>query len=111
MSEQKQMDERTLTALQKAIAKWERMASDDREDAYGAEKLRCPLCVLFNPPDKNSETDCVGCPIFQKTKRRYCNGTPYEKFSEADDVEDDEMKQTWAYEEVEFLKALLPARP
>lgn len=106
-----QMDERTLTALKGSIAKWERMAADNRDDAEAAADVDCPLCVLFNKAAVRDEGDCIGCPVFEKTGRRYCTNTPYVHWADAADNGDDEWMQDAAEDELDFLRSLLPVTP
>ena len=39
----------------------------------------CGLCMLYMR-DKNNYSNCLGCPIRQKTGRDWCKGTPYWNF-------------------------------
>lgn len=61
-----------------SILKWEEIMNGFSRDD-GAEN--CALCHLYNIGSKLSES-CVGCPIHRYTKRRYCQGTPFEEFRE-----------------------------
>ncbi len=73
------MDERTLEALKGSIAKWEAIVAGTDADRGTAN---CPLCKLF--ADTASIGDaCNGCPVKEKTGERGCNGTPYERWTDA----------------------------
>jgi hypothetical protein len=93
------MDEQTLFALKGSIAKWESIVAGTGTNE-GTEN--CPLCHLFHSNyaaiDKNC---CDGCPVFAKTGRRACMGTPYIEY-------DDNPTKENAQREVDFLKSLLP---
>lgn len=105
------MDPTALTALQGAIAKWELMATDDETAIAKGRAIKCQLCVLFNPPASTQPDDCVGCPIYAETGQKYCDGTPYNEWADANTDEDYERRQAAAGNEVEFLKSLLPVTP
>jgi len=104
------MDKETLEALKKSIEKWEKIVMEKGKDLGF---LNCALCKLF------VEDECVDCPVYIKTGRRSCRGTPYEnwahhqannhfdEFSEAYTVECPKCKEL-AQKELEFLKSLLP---
>jgi len=44
----------------------------------------CSWCLLFNSMQRRSD-DCKGCPIYERTGRQYCEGTPYETVDEVYD--------------------------
>lgn len=88
-------------ALAGSIEKWRTIVHDMRvglqPDENGSDD--CPLCQKFNPHVRVSRSaapglemhkviwskGCEGCPIQADTKRMYCAGTPYDKWSEDDD--------------------------
>ena len=93
------MNSETLEALKGSIGKWEAIVAGTGFD-NGVDN--CPLCGLFNNDETNdSETDCDGCPVAEKSGHKYCGGTPYTQFLR------------WgikaAQEELDFLRSLLPA--
>lgn len=103
------MDEKTLTALQGSIKKWEEIvagtATDEGED-------NCPLCQLFLWQAKQAW--CTGCPVAEHAKEPGCNGTPYRTWADhhvkngnAFKVSDEETKGL-AQAELDFLRSLLP---
>lgn len=113
------MDNRTLTALEESIAKWERNAVAEKPFEYLTSAYNCPLCKIFNLKNPQNGTNCEGCPVSESTGRPYCVGTPYYVANTASDA--------WYYcyqegsaesyklaahkaarDEVEFLKSLLP---
>jgi hypothetical protein len=95
------MDAETLEALNGSIAKWEQRAAGTY---ITADIENCPLCRLFNRSERSAD-DCQGCPVFEATETRYCEGTPSEMYYEGP-----RATQT-AKREVEFLKSLLPSVP
>ena len=48
----------------------------DRTSRGLGNKVDCPLCVMFIT-GKFSDNWCLGCPIQQKTEKKYCENTPY----------------------------------
>lgn len=72
------MDNRTKTALEKSIAKWEANAVAKEVSEYKVSAQNCPLCDLFLD-NYDSGADCDGCPIKTKTQQARCRGTPYTK--------------------------------
>ena len=83
-------------------------------------RLTCSLCERFLVGEGN----CEGCPIYQKTGQRGCQGTPYEELAELDpddktiglvsEIEDDETRNEatrLAQNMKNFLFSLLPDKP
>lgn len=109
------MDERTLTALEGSIKKWEAIASGNGPD-YGYKN--CPLCIEFidatDPEDPEEDGDtCFGCPVSIKTEQTGCDGTPYNAWSAiAGNIFPTYATTPQLIElaecELEFLKSLLP---
>jgi len=95
------MDEKTLTALNASITKWERRASGDHNEHLGM--ISCPLCKVFHGEYRGEGKSCQGCPVFESTGSRYCEDTPYTKYY---------RKRTTAnaQAELDFLKSLLPKK-
>ncbi len=106
------MDAKCLTALKGSIKKWEKISEGTGVDR-GPEN--CPLCKLFF----DGLFSCVGCPVAGKTKRDFCNKTPYEKWT----MHHEDKHHTYedyqvhcpkctllATQEVKFLKSLLPTK-
>jgi len=104
------MKKKTLKAIKKSIEKWEKIVSEKGRDE-GDDN--CALCGLF------LKDECIDCPVYAKTKRKGCRGTPYEDwidhqgnhFYYANEhyyvVKCPECKEL-AQKELEFLKSLLP---
>ena len=63
----------------------------------------CALCMKYDP----IMHDCEGCPIYIRTGRRGCQGTPYEDFIEASSSAIPD-RLACARREVDFLQSLLP---
>lgn len=106
------MDARTLKALEGSIEKWAAIAAgtDSNQGPYN-----CPLCMMFNEcmidEDYAGKPQCDGCPVKESTGQAGCQGTPYQRYEEAEDfdsnMDEDDMKKL-AQEELDFLKSLLP---
>lgn len=102
------MNKKTLTALKRSIAHWERLANGKRRAYEDIGPEDCALCDLF------LHKECEGCPVFGKTLVRGCNGTPYSHAhfvimnSKMDDPFDDPLFRRAAKTELRFLKSLLP---
>ena len=92
----------THAALKASIVNWVKRAEGTYEGPNGWKG--CPLCLLFNYPGLAEQANCAGCPVMGHTGRRYCEGTPYDKWESA----------SWknlpaiARDEVDFLRTLLP---
>lgn len=104
------MDDKTLDALKRSIAKWESNAVAKKPKDYLTGASSCPLCMLF------FSLRCEGCPVMEKAGTPYCRDTPYGKAEAA--------RKYWFYtgkrdaahvahaaarEEVAFLRSLQPA--
>lgn len=99
------MNKKTLKALKGSIEKWRKIAFEGGEDwAEG----NCELC--------KKHPDCIGCPVAAHTQKDFCDGSPYEDWSDhqrghgtpiPQSVFDDKSKEL-AKQEYEFLKSLLP---
>lgn len=104
------MEEKTLTALQGSIKKWERILATG-EDGSGSED--CPLCELFHPwntgVDLTSATACDGCPVKASTGKSLCTDSPYDKYAVATDDGDACAIASTAKAELEFLRSLIPS--
>lgn len=103
------MDARTLEALKASIAKWERNAEAKTPAEFRVSEIDCPLCVLF----KTGSDECEGCPVFEKTRVRFCRETPYMSAAVArrdwrDGEGSSDRAHAAARDEVAFLKSLLP---
>jgi len=59
------------TALDSTIGKWEDMAAGKETDL---RYKRDPLCEMY------WNDACVPCPIWLKTKKKVCRGTPFIKW-------------------------------
>lgn len=109
------MEEKTLKALKASIAKWEAKAKAKSINQFGVGAKGCPLCSLFNKPNMNTQLSCVGCPVFAKTGKLWCAGTPQE---DAEGIRNEwliygpseyrHIAHEIARKEVAFLRSLLP---
>ena len=102
------MDNRTRTALEQSIAKWEANAKAENLTYVSLGADSCPLCVIFN-----TGLECGGCPVFERTESPHCNETPYVAAftaytSWAWGENNGQRFRAAARHEVEFLKSLLP---
>lgn len=71
------MDDKTLLALRASIEAWKLKAvTDDPYVRIGSST--CPLCQLFNNGEQSSEDRCRGCPVWEKTGKTGCKGSPYD---------------------------------
>ena len=80
--------------LEISIQKWQDIVDGKGKD-LGSNN--CALCEKFN----NSEFNCHGCAVQQKTKRLGCRGSPYEIVTD-----ETKISKSLAQEELEFLKSL-----
>jgi hypothetical protein len=112
------MPARTHTALLGSIAKWTAIAAGERENGGGSD---CPLCLEFNShfaPNSQGPT-CEGCPVMEATGMPFCEGSPFERFQDAEELVsgtgEDLTKNpdllALAVEERDFLISLLPKEP
>lgn len=103
------MKAETLIALKASIEHWKRVVTSPETEPINSKS--CALCQIFLVPSRHKEvTDCIGCPVFEKTGKQYCRGTPYQDVYEASKRGDDNEKayNEAAKEELEFLQSLLP---
>jgi hypothetical protein len=111
------MKTETLKALKSSIEKWELIYKEDGSD-YGPGN--CGLCMEFRVsiPLPTPKVKCDGCPVFEKTNKVGCSGTPHAEWNnylednldEANDefIVFDEKSKQLALDELNFLKSLLP---
>lgn len=101
------MKQETLAALKDSIAHWERMVANPAGPDRPSAK-QCALCGLFNPSGQPAKNNCLGCPVYEKTGQKYCEGTPYDDAAFARATLDWEELRYHALEELTFLRSLLP---
>lgn len=106
------MNAKTLRALHASLRKWEKIIAGKGQDLG---PRNCPLCKLFYTKNELDPKCCVGCPVAEKTGRRWCLGTPYDKWVDAArEYEGKPSKQNIAMcikiatAELNFLKGLVP---
>ena len=107
------MDAKTLEALKASIEKWERNAVAETPDEYKTSWRDCPLCHLFNHSDMVRDDRCRGCPVFDRSEEKFCDGTPFNKAAWTLErwmrgIEAQAAAHEAARAEVAFLKSLLP---
>ena len=73
-AKQKPKPARTLKALKGSIQKWAKIVRSTRALDRGIRN--CDLCGLFN-----NGSNCKGCPVAEKTRDKFCNGSPYSAWS------------------------------
>ena len=78
------MTPKAKKALEGSIRKWERIVTGEGVDNGWRN---CPLCAAFN-----KDEDCRGCPVRKSTGKNLCEGTPYEKWC---DAQDEWQNQEW----------------
>ena len=92
------MDKKTLEATKGAIQKWHNVSYHGGAER-GADD--CPLCKLFHDNYDALRDCCVGCPVFNDTKRIWCGKTPIKRFYRV-------RSQKNAIAELKYLVCLLP---
>jgi hypothetical protein len=91
------MTKKARKALIKSIEKWERYltvahfvdASFTWDTACICieneilidDPQTCPLCNVFNKSSFGYTSSCDGCPIYDKTRKQFCMGTPFIKIA------------------------------
>ena len=92
------MEEKAEIALLSSIlGKWENILNGCGKDEA---TLNCPLCKEY------ILKDCRGCPIYKKTGRPFCVGTPYKAWGESIEANTNNVENALAMQE--FLISLLP---
>lgn len=102
------MTKKALNALKKSIAHWKRMADDKAPFDEEPVSEDCALCKLY----LHEEEACDGCPVYEKTKRSHCAGTPYPAAwrAYADRGIASIQFRKAARRQIEFLESLLPSK-
>jgi hypothetical protein len=70
------MDKRTSDALELSIKHWKANVAAETPEAAQAIGDFCALCDLFAHRD-NSDDECYGCPVADRSGARFCNLTPW----------------------------------
>lgn len=123
------MDDKTLTALQGSIKKWEAIANGT---GFDDGPRNCPLCIEFadvyeeNSIDEWRREGCCGCPVAEHVEDSGCGQTPYMNWIDylydsqgSESIEGtnfgyryrvfDERSKRLAQAELDFLRSLLPS--
>lgn len=112
----------TIEAIHAAIKHWEELRDNPKENSI--VRGHCPLCIMYPgyTDDNNDYHHCSRpmdtskekCPIYTKTQRKYCVGTPYKQAAilhqHIMDALADPQCDDWinaAQAEIDFLKSLL----
>lgn len=95
----KKMSKRTQLALEGSIKKWEGIVAGTIDDEGSAN---CPLCKLYLLGGRENAGCSPTCPVKARTKKDYCDGSPYLIF--IDNGEKDEDARAM----LDFLKSLRP---
>ena len=112
------MNDKNKLALAQCIVKWTNVLIGTESEKSAKN---CALCQLYNGNEDYNDLACEGCPVFKATGRLFCRGTPYELWNnhlvtEHNRCSDETIGRfaicrtcrQHAYDEVEFLKSLLP---
>ena len=72
------MDNATKDALESSIVVWEKKRDATDPNEIGLGPWTCPLCTLFNTASHITPVNrCMGCPVFERTGKKFCENTPY----------------------------------
>src|ERR1700687_4713999 len=83
-------------ALRESIKKWQAIVlflENNKKNEFGFGERgpgvgegECALCHIYNsnPSHYENSNDCVGCPVYEKTGQKYCEGTSYETYMDSD---------------------------
>jgi hypothetical protein len=104
------MNTETLEALKQSIKHWERLYKGETSTDENTGTSHCPLCKLFSNRKKDGPPCSLKCPIKKKTKRSYCEGSPYQSSSDFWLGKDDSSFQIQAKIFHDWLVDLLPTK-
>jgi hypothetical protein len=111
------MNDETREALRASINHWLKNFHAEAPQDTSVSSTDCALCGLFyGDYSEVADTDCVGCPVYEKSGMPSCINTPYLDAHEAryrwfQDPGDDARREEWrsaAREMVMFLRGLYP---
>ena len=98
-----------IAALRESIRKWKWLAGylekNPDKPIPGTGAQTCALCAIF------ISDDCIDCPVRERTKRAFCDRTPYDRYCNARERGNHPIAEKHAQKEVEFLESLLPKKP
>jgi hypothetical protein len=104
------MDPRTREALEASIKHWRENVEAESPEYVKVHGDACPLCTEFY-----AHSDCIGCPVADKTEDYFCFGTPYyrarsahERWTADKDVTSRNDWREAAQAELDFLISLRP---
>jgi hypothetical protein len=102
------MDARTREALEASIKHWQDNLAADSPADVSVQEGDCALCRAF------IDLGCRGCPVFRKTERKFCKGSPYVDACKAlkEWKSGDFGRRVFtiaAQAELDFLRSLLPS--
>jgi hypothetical protein len=64
-------------ALDASIKHWEENVAAETSDQASIPYRHCALCTKFDSDEETEATRCTRCPVYRRTKRQLCEGTPY----------------------------------
>jgi hypothetical protein len=113
----------TFDLLMACVLKYRHLAKQSKTTDFpnsfwsvGIGRKTCPLCLRFNFVEKSSDSDenCIGCPVYNRTQEKYCNGTPFEEVFKLKEGLLNFPKPKSISEaltaEADFLESLIPKR-
>ena len=109
------MDKRTADALEASITHWQENIAAETPEAINVYNDGCALCALFLP-ESEEEENCIGCPVFARTGRHGCWGTPWSRARDSLERWKNypEARDAWrraAHAELDFLISLREIAP
>ncbi len=97
-----------IAALRESIRKWKWLVKYLEEHPDGliprTGVSTCTLCLVF------LIGGCFNCPVYERTKRAYCERTPHSKYNSVGEHRNHVLAEEYAQKEVEFLESLLPKK-
>ncbi len=103
------MSRATLRALKASIRHWQDNVEAEMPQQASTGESGCALCANF------IAEECQGCPVKQKTGRKYCDRSPYRraraayvKWAEYNSLVNHTKFRAAAQAELDFLRSLLP---
>ena len=107
------MNKATLASLQESIAHWERLAAGTQGSDETPDSVSCSLCYRFNQDCETPGPNPEKCPVYLRTGRHDCLGSPWQDASRTWRFGPDLFPRHLTFrdaaiKELEFLRSLLP---